>query len=226
MTENPRRFYVYLWLRNKNSEHGPRLSPFYVGKGTGNRCYVDGGRPVFAPKDRSYIVTVQERLTEEEAFRLEQYCIKLYGRIDLGTGILHNRSDGGEGPSGMVVTEKFRQMRSAAWGGENNPKFGGDTLRGELNPMWGKQHSEETRQKIKAKNAAHYGTTEGKLANKLRAQKYLYELIDPAGEVYVTDNLWEFSQQYGLANASLNKVVHGKARHHKGWTGRIIEHLR
>lgn len=236
MTKDPRRFYIYAFLRSKDSANGPKHSPYYIGKGNGYRAFSKQGRTVPMPKDKAFIVFVQERLTEEEAFSLERYCIAMYGRIDLGTGILHNRCDGGEGSSGMIVPEERRaqmavvakeaRQREGRWKGEKNPKFGGDAVRGELNPMWGKQHSEETRQKIRKRSIAHYNTPEGKLANKLKAQKYLYELIDPAGEVYITDNLWEFSLQYGLTNASVNRVVHGKARHHKGWTGRIVEHLR
>jgi hypothetical protein len=34
------------------------------------------------------------------------------------------------------------------------------------------------------------------------------------------------SLQYDLKNSSLHNVVHGKARHHKGWTGKIVQSLR
>lgn len=233
MTKDPRRFYVYAFLRSKDSAHGTKYSPYYIGKGNGHRAFAKKGRTAPVPKDKSFIVFIQEGLTEDEAFALERYCIKMYGRIDIGTGMLRNLCDGGEGSSGMIVPlERRAQMSQVAkevaerdrrWKGENNPKFGGDAVRGPLNPMWGRQHSEETRKKIGAKAKVFYNTPEGRLANKLKAQKYLYELIDPDGEVYVTENLWEFSKQYNLTNASLNNVVHGKAAHHKGWTGRILE---
>jgi hypothetical protein len=62
--------------------------------------------------------------------------------------------------------------------------------------------------------------------SKLKSQLYLYELVDPDGEMYVTDNLFDFAKQYHLTNSSLNKVVHGKQGNHKGWTGRILEPLK
>jgi hypothetical protein len=41
---------------------------------------------------------------EQEAFAKEMQLIDLYGRRDLKTGTLFNRTDGGEGPSGMIKT--------------------------------------------------------------------------------------------------------------------------
>jgi hypothetical protein len=248
MTKDPRRFYVYCYLRSKDSANGPKYSPYYIGKGSGNRVITNKGRCIQTPKDRSFIAYVQEGLTEDEAYCLEAYCIALYGRVDLGTGILRNMSAGGRGAPEVIFSKERRKKISAThkgkkksakqrqflrelrqkegrWKGEGNPKFGGDAVRGELNPMWGKEHSGETREKISRRNKAFYNTPEGRRINKLRAQKYLYELIDPDGEVYITDNLWDFSKQYDLTNSSLNKVVNGKAAHHRGWTGRIVERL-
>ena len=232
MTKDPRRFYVYAYLRSKDSERGVKYSPYYIGKGSGDRCWSNKGRTVPTPKDRAFIVFIQEGLAEEEAFALERYCIAMYGRVDHGMGVLHNRCDGGEGTSGIIVPPERRaqlkeaRQREGRWKGEGNPKFGGDAVRGELNPMWGRRHSEGTRQKIAERAKQYSQTPEGKIMNKLKSQLYLYELIDPDGEVYVTENLFDFAKQYNLTNCSLNKVVHGKQGQHKGWTGRILERLK
>jgi hypothetical protein len=54
---------------------------------------------------------------------------------------------------------------------------------------------------------------------------YRYELISPLGEVHVTCNLSAFALEHGLDQAMLSSVVRGVRRHHKGWTGRILEVL-
>ena len=89
----PTAFYVYAYLREDST-------PYYVGKGTGKRAWTKGKGEVYPPKDKSKIQLLQEDLTEEDAFILERELILKYGRIDIGTGILRNKSDGGEGPAG------------------------------------------------------------------------------------------------------------------------------
>jgi hypothetical protein len=54
---------------------------------------------------------VQDGLQEWAAFELERDLIALYGRRDLGLGYLCNNTDGGEGASGHVVSEKTKQLK-------------------------------------------------------------------------------------------------------------------
>lgn len=231
--QDPRRFYTYAFLRSKDSERGKKGSPYYIGKGSHQRAWTCKGRPAKKPADDRLIVMLRTGLTEDEAFQWEIFYIKHYGRLDLGTGILRNKTDGGQGASGIVIPERARQIhrenrqREGRWKGSRNPKAGGDTVRGEKNPMWGRNHAPEAREKMsKTRKQRNQESPERLMVYKQSAQKYLYELIDPSGEVYIAENLFDFSKQHGLSNANLNKVVRGKARHHKGWTGRIIEKLK
>ncbi len=104
------RFYVYVFLRED------RYTPYYVGKGTGRRCFVkrNGTNP---PRDRDRIVKVKENLSEEESFELEKLLIKFWGRKDNNTGILHNLTDGGDGVSGRVVSEEEIRTKKKNKGG-------------------------------------------------------------------------------------------------------------
>lgn len=151
-------------------------------------------------------------MTEEEAFSLEQYCIALYGRIDLGTGILRNLTDGGDGSSGWRAPQETRNKMSQSKMGKPLPQKVKDNMSRALlgNQRWlGKRHTENTKRKMSRSG-----------------QKYLYEFTDSSGEIYITENASEFAEQYGLNDGHLSAVIHGKRKHHKGWTGRIVEQLR
>ena len=81
-------FYTYAYLREDKT-------PYYIGKGKGNRAWSKDHKPVMKPSHYR-IMLLKTNLTEEEAFNHEKYMIFVFGRKDKGTGILRNRSDGGE----------------------------------------------------------------------------------------------------------------------------------
>jgi hypothetical protein len=176
MSNDERRFYVYAFLRSKDSEHGKKFTPYYIGKGSGRRWVDRTGRIIPAPSSKDYIAFVAENLTEQEAFAMEEYCIRLYGRIDLGTGILRNLTNGGEGTTGWVMPreqaermsqilkgrtlsqETRQRMAEAQRGRTHSP----DTIEkmsrraaGAGNAFHGRKHSEESRMKMSKTRTGH-----------------------------------------------------------------------
>lgn len=106
-------FYTYAYLRVDGT-------PYYIGKGKGQRAYVRNKGDIKPPKDRNRILILKKGLTDEEALRHEVYMIFILGRKDLGTGVLRNKTDGGDGPAGAVRSRQFKLNRS----GDLNPNFG------------------------------------------------------------------------------------------------------
>ena len=136
-------YYTYAYLREDKT-------PYYIGKGKGNRAYKKKRGKINPPKDKSRIIFLKQNLTEAEAFKHEIYMIGVFGRKDLGTGILHNRTDGGDGTSGWVPSEETRRKMSEALIG--NTYMVGKTLSEETKRKMsdtrkGKTHSEETKRK-------------------------------------------------------------------------------
>lgn len=102
----PKDFYVYAYLRKKD------LTPYYIGKGTRDRAIQP--HSVKVPEDHSRIIVVAESLSDIGALAIERRLIRWYGRIDLGTGILRNLTDGGDGAAGRVHTRSARAKISHA----------------------------------------------------------------------------------------------------------------
>ena len=181
----PAGFYVYAYLRKSNN------TPYYIGKGTRKRAYVKH-RGVSVPKDYSKIVVLESNLTELGALALERRYIRWYGRKDISNGILHNKTDGGEGSSGAIVSDETRTKRSIAMLGKNKGKVLG-------------KRSIETR--IKQSNAAK--NREGKT----------YRFVDPENRTYIVKGkLVLFCLEHRLRVNDITDVIKKRRTSYKGWT--------
>ena len=148
---NLNRFYTYAYLREDKT-------PYYIGKGKGPRIY-STSRRIKPPKDKSRILYLKQNLTEEEAFKHEIYMIAVFGRKDLGTGILHNRTDGGDGVSGYIPSYETRRKLSEASKG----KIVSEETRKKLSASSkGKTVSEETKRKMSEVHKGHNVSEETK----------------------------------------------------------------
>lgn len=143
------KFYVYAYLRDNDK------TPYYIGKGTGNRYKEKHVVPI--PKNRTNIVFLFQNLLEMGSFILERKLIKWYGRKDLGTGILHNRTDGGDGASGRIVSEETKRKSSIANRGQKRSNEAKENIKnalaeidftGENNHFFNKKHTDETKKKM------------------------------------------------------------------------------
>jgi hypothetical protein len=132
-------YYTYAYLREDGT-------PYYIGKGKGYRAYNKGKEEIRPPRDRDRIILLKQNLTEEEAFKHEIYMIAVFGRKDLGTGILRNKSNGGDGNSGKIVSQKTRKQLSDLNKGKVIPKEVREKISKTLK---GRKFSPETLEKIR-----------------------------------------------------------------------------
>jgi hypothetical protein len=119
-------FYTYILVNSLDNQ------PFYVGKGSGTRMYQhlrEATRSTFTKRSvHCKILSILSQKgkikyekfvakNEQAAFDKEKDFIATYGRKDIGTGILCNLSDGGEGSTNINPesvkrrAEKHRGMK-------------------------------------------------------------------------------------------------------------------
>lgn len=119
----PENFYVYAYIRSRDSDTAKAGTPYYIGKGSKNRAW-DKHRKGLKVPDKQYIVILEDNLSLVGSLALERRYIKWYGRKDNNTGILHNLSDGGDGSAGWKATNITKEKMSSVRKGKISHRKG------------------------------------------------------------------------------------------------------
>jgi hypothetical protein len=104
MSSTPFIYYVYAYVRSTDSKTAKAGTPYYIGKGKGNRAYAK--HSISVPKDKDRIIFLEKNLSNVGSLALERRYIDWYGRKDKNNGILHNRTAGGDGSVDTIHTEE------------------------------------------------------------------------------------------------------------------------
>ena len=96
VNKSPSGYYVYAYIRSKDSNIAKAGTPYYIGKGISKRLY-QKHTTVSVPKDKRNIIVLESNLTNIGACTIERRLIRWFGKKIDNTGILLNQTDGGEG---------------------------------------------------------------------------------------------------------------------------------
>lgn len=155
--------YVYRHIRLDTNQ------PFYIGISSDDkyqRAYTKSRRNQhwrnIIQKTKYEVEILLDGLTWEEACKKEMEFIKLYGRTDIGTGVLCNKTDGGEGFLGVKKdpnseSEKRRRIHiSEGKKGKKRPDLvASNKLRsGAAHPYYGKSSPKKGKTDERAKQRA------------------------------------------------------------------------
>jgi hypothetical protein len=188
-------YYVYAYLRASNG------TPYYIGKGKNSR--VVGKHPgISVPKDRSKIIFIEKNLTNVGACAIERRLIRWYGRKDLGTGILLNRTHGGDGgkggsPKGRTFSESMRKKLSEAGKGR---KLSEETRQKISRSRTGKKRapfSQEWKDKISSSNKGKIGKP------KTEEQKQHLSELNSKPVYCITNDTWYPSRRVACKELNL-----------------------
>ena len=212
-------------------------TPFYIGKGRPDRPYKKGGRPCNSPPPERILI-LYKNIDEQTAFNWERKLIKRYGRKDLDpiNGLLANRSDGGEGSSGVIVSEETRKKMSESRLGDKNYNY---KPRDWYHPEHGEVLKKSPREMCEM--FPDMNLNEGCLGNVYRREKTNHKgwrRLDDKDVKYRRRNnisrdwyheehgvvknkslteLVEMFPDHGLSRGALSLVANGKNIHHKRW---------
>lgn len=185
---NPLKFYVYAYIRSKDSATAKAGTPYYIGKGTGNRAW---DKHTFPIPNNSRIIILETGLTELGSLALERRLIAWWGRKDLKTGILYNLTSGGDGVSDISEEHRLRLSKSHL----------------------GKRHTDETKSKMSKVHKGQYRNQESRAkisaANKGRkhsAEQNLKILKDVKVELFPKKLKQNYLFSKKVENNLLNKI--------------------
>lgn len=187
-------YYVYAYLRKDGT-------PYYIGKGSGNRAWathrVNHKGVHVPPKER--ITILESSLSSIGAFALERRMIRWYGRKDLGTGILRNRTDGGEGLDGVVRTLEWAQKISDS----NKGKPKSSSHKKNMTSVFQKGHTPWNKNLKGAKCE--------------KKQNQIIHRFKHSSGIVEECTMYQLREKYNLQQSNLSNVVAGRKKSHMGW---------
>ncbi len=199
---------VYQHIRKDTNE------VFYVGIGKKEkRAYSKDDRNKhwknIVNKVGYYVEIIYNDLEWSLACNMEKYLIEAYGRLDLGTGLLCNKTDGGDGALGLIQSEESRKKIIESKKGK---KASEDHKRKLSEVRKGKKRSEETRKKMsdaqkgKKLGINHSDETRKKMSENSKGKNSKKVINIETGEIY--NSVKEVSEilniNYGTLRGKLN----------------------
>lgn len=188
---------------------------------------------IAVPKDTSRIVFLEKNLTEIGAYVLERRYIRWYGSKDNKTGILRNKTDGGEGTSGLCdklhyaygkkLSKEKREYLSRINTGKTIPKH----VRKKISDTSRRTYTEERRKQLKERMSGPDNPTYGR--SRTEEEKQKLRVANPKKPIKCDQTQQTFLSQVeagkimNIKQSDINNVLKGRPKTVKGYSFSYIE---
>ena len=201
---------------------------FYIGMGAESRAFSQHNRNqhwknIVKKYGNFKVVIIIKNLSIEQAAEIEKFWI-----AHIGIKKLTNISSGGEASAfGMRHTEETKRKISIN-SGSRRPEFK-EKLRkafsGSKNPMFGKTHSQKSKDAVSKarRNMRASPETKLKMSAKKRGEKNnafknnIYVFKNLNGKYFVGTQ-YHFRIEFKLLSCAVSQIISGKRKSHKGWS--------
>jgi hypothetical protein len=191
-------FYTYAYLREDRT-------PYYVGRGKGRRAFDKSHNVKVPTKDR--ILFLKTGLTFAKSVQHEVYMIAVLGRKDLGTGILRNVTDGGEGTLGYRHSRDTRAEMSRTRVGRLHSSEAKARIQTGLTIAWAEGRHHDISGENNPNADGHHGEKNGrsKLTDDDRRQIALE--YTPGKKNGQNGNCSELATRYGVGMSQIRRIA-------------------
>lgn len=208
---------------------------FYIGIGSDNsykRANEKTRRSIFwkriTDKYEYEVIILYDNISFAECKNLEIELIKKYGRIDIGTGVLCNLTDGGDGTKNKIFTEEYRKKLSISAKKRDNSEAYKRMMAGRKLYKITEEHREKirasSRNRIvseKAKNSARKRMlTNNPSKNKLGKDSinYKFDIIAlKDNKEILFHGVHEAARKLNLSATKISAVLNGRRNHTGGY---------